>query len=135
MIIHDLFAAGKCLPPEVSPKKEREKRKFCEKMSSADCKMENERKKERMNLLRQGKSFEDREKDCDLDKQRKKTKNDMKNEIEKEFEKISLKHEKRKARDQRNGREKLQQNLKSKKGMRVFREEGRLKKKSVSMKR
>ena len=96
-------------------------------MSSADRKMDNERKKERMKLLRQGKSFEDWEADCELDRQRKETKSGKKNDIEKEFEKISLKHEKRKSRNIRNGKEKLQQNLKAKKGMRIFREEGRLK--------
>ena len=39
---------------------------------------------------------------------------------------ISNKHKTRKLRFQRSGKEKLQQNLKSKKGMRLLREEGRL---------
>ena len=48
--------------------------------------------------------------------------------MEKDFEKLTLKHKKRKLRIQRSGREKLQQNLKANKGMRLLREEGRLRK-------
>ena len=88
------------MPSNRSKSKEREKkRKFRERMSSADRKMDNERKKERMKLLRQGKSFEDWEADCELDRLRKETKSGKKNDIEKEFEKISLKHEEEKNRE------------------------------------
>ena len=48
--------------------------------------------------------------------------------MEKDFEKLTLKHKKRKLRIQRSGREKLQQNLKAKKGMRLLCEEGMLRK-------
>ena len=44
-----------------------------------------------------------------------------------EFEKICSKHQKREWRTKRNGKEKLIENLNSKKGMRLFREEGRIK--------
>ena len=46
-------------------------------------------------------------------------------EVEREFGKINCKHQKRKLRSERTGKEKLQQNLKAKKGMRIFREVGR----------
>ena len=48
--------------------------------------------------------------------------------MEKDFEKLTLKHKKRKLRIQRSGREKLQQKLKAKKRMRILRDEGRLRK-------
>ena len=50
-----------------------------------------------------------------------------KDEKEVEFERLSSKHRIRTLRNQRTGKEKLKQNLMSKKGMRLFREEGRLK--------
>ena len=49
------------------------------------------------------------------------------NDVEREFLKINLKHKKRSLRQQRTGKQKLEQNLKAKRGMRLFREEGRLK--------
>ena len=120
-------------------------------MTSEEQKIENDKLKERVRLLRLGKvnsgeieaekaadkerksedraskNFEQWEADCEIDKERKKKNMEKQDEIEKEFEKISSKFRKREFRNNRNGKEKLQQNLKAKKGMRVFREEGRLK--------
>ena len=46
--------------------------------------------------------------------------------MEKEYEKISQKHKQRKLRIGRTGKQKLQQNLKAKKGMRILRSDGNL---------
>ena len=43
------------------------------------------------------------------------------------MKKINLKHQNRDRRGKRSGKEKLMENLNSKKGMRLFRKEGRLK--------
>ena len=96
------------MPPKRSRSKERErKRKFRAEMSIKDREKVNEQRKS----LRENK-----------------------NEKEKEFERISLKHRKRTLRNQRTEEEKLTQNLMSKKGMRLFRAEGRLKEYKERMK-
>lgn len=78
---------------------------------------EMERNKERIRKFRANKSEEER----------KERAREQKDALVTEFERISLKHQKRDWRKKRNGKEKLMENLKSKKGMRLFREEGRLK--------
>ena len=78
--------------------------------------------KERKRQERLDKSFEHWKEDCEQDIERKK----FGNEMEKEFQLISLKHRNRSSRNLRSGKMKLRENLKAKKGMRNFREEGRL---------
>ena len=85
-----------------------------------------EKANERRRMLRANKSEDGKKKECELDRDRKKKERDSRGEVLKEFENISFKHEKRKIRNLRTGKEKLCENLKSKKGMRLLREEGRL---------
>ena len=87
---------------------------------------EREKANERRRMLRANKSEEEKKKVCEVDKDRKKKERDSRGEVVKEFEKISFKHKKRKIRNEKTCKEKLQENLKSKKGMRLLREEGRL---------
>ena len=75
--------------------------------------------------MRDGRSFEQWEEDFKQDRERKKNQKEGMDEVEREFGKINCKHQKRKLRSERTGKEKLQQNLKAKKGMRIFREVGR----------
>ena len=62
-----------------------------------------------------------------IDRGRKKYEKERKSEIDIDFEKLSIKHKKRVLRSVRTGKKKLTENLQAKKGMRIFREEGRLK--------
>ena len=87
-----------------------------------ECDLERERKTEERNE----RSVEKWQEDCRLDTKRKKDKGGAKEEIEKDFERINQKHKKRQSRSQRDGKAKLQQKLKAKKGMKLFRNEGRL---------
>ena len=89
----------------------------------ADCEADRERKKDE----RDRKTFEEWKADCEADKVRKKYEREQRDESINDFEKISLKHQKRDNRKERTGKEKLMQNLESKKGMRLLREKGRLK--------
>ena len=82
--------------------------------------------KDRKRTMRDGRSFEQWEEDCKQDRERKKNQKEGMDEVEREFGKINCKHQKRKLRSERTGKEKLQLNLKAKKGMRIFREVGRL---------
>ena len=59
--------------------------------------------------------------------ERKEGESEHKDALVTEFEKINLKHQNRDRRGKRSGKEKLMENLNSKKGMRLFRKEGRLK--------
>ena len=79
--------------------------------------------RERKKKFRAGMSNEDKEKV----NERRRNLRGNKNEKEVDFERLSSKHRIRTLRNQRTGKEKLKQNLMSKKGMRLFREEGRLK--------
>ena len=63
---------------------------------------------------------------CAADTERKKEERSRQNDIEKDYEKLNKKHKQRTLRIQRSGKEKLQQQLQSKKGMRLLREQGRL---------
>lgn len=89
-----------------------------------DCDAENERKKERRAKM----NYEDRQQEVEEARKRMKELRFRKEEHEIEFANISVKHRERCFRDQRTGKEKLKNNLKAKKGMRLFRGEGRLKK-------
>ena len=76
--------------------------------------------------MRDGRSFEQWKEDCEQERERKKNQKESMGEVEREFAKINCKHQKRKLRSERTGKEKLKQNLKAKKGMRIFHEVGRL---------
>ena len=70
--------------------------------------------------------MEEWKEDCKDDNERKRKEAENVDSVERELRKIGLKHRKRSLRKQRTGKEKLQQNLKAKRGMRLLREEGRL---------
>ena len=63
---------------------------------------------------------------CAKDKERKREERSSQNEMEEEYGNKLAKHKRREMRVQRTGKEKLQQNLIFKKGMRLLRKEGRL---------
>ena len=83
-----------------------------------------EREKKRKARLKM--SEEQREHTREVDRIRKKEENERRCEEGKEFEKIKLKHRIRELRNQRTGKEKLQQNLDAKRGMRLLNEKGSL---------
>ena len=109
--------------------KERKRKEREEIKKDADwwkdkCYLEKERKREERDELK--KDVEKWKDACDADNERKREEKSHQSETETEYQRISKKHKTRKIRIQRSGKEKLQQNLKSKKGMRLIREEGRL---------
>ena len=83
--------------------------------------------RERILKLRANKSEEEWKADCEADRERNERESEKKDTLVKEFEKIYSKHQKRDKRSKRSGKEKLLENLNSKKGMSLFRGEGRLK--------
>ena len=80
------------------------------------------RKKEK----RDERSLEEWKEDCKADNERKRKEAKNTDSVEREFRKIELKHRKRSLRKLRTGKEKLLQNLKAKRGMRLLHKEGRL---------
>ena len=78
----------------------------------------------RVELFRSKRSWEEWKADCAADKERKES--EQKDALVTEFEKIYLKHQKRDRRNKISGKEKLMENLNSKKGMSLFHNEGRL---------
>ena len=108
------------MPSKRSKSKERDrKRKKRAKLSDDQKEIENEKKRE--------KRLENLDKERAADRARKRKHIENMDEVEREFMKINFKHKKRTLRQQRTGKQKLEQNLKAKRGMRLFREEGRLK--------
>ena len=89
-----------------------------QKLSDDQKEIENEKKRE--------KRLENLDKERAADRARKRKHIENMYEVEREFMKIDFKHKKRTLRQQRTGKQKLEQNLKAKRGMRLFREEGRL---------
>ena len=85
---------------------------------------EKKRISEKMRVLRANMSDIEIEKVKEKDKERKKRQQEAMSDVEKEFERIDMKHKKRSLRKQRNGKMKLEENLQAKKGMRLLREKG-----------
>ena len=96
--------------------------KMTDNQKEKECATDRDRKRKK----RDERSFEEWSEDCKLDAERKRKQVDDMDEVEREFRRIDLKHKKRSLRKQRTGKEKLQQNLKAKKGMSLLRDKGRL---------
>lgn len=115
------------MPSKRSKSKERERKRLQRaNMTDDKKKEENEKKRKRMKSLRDERSLEEWKEDCKADNERKRKEAESLDSVEKEFRNIHSKHRKRSLRKQRTGKEKLQQNLKAKRGMRLLREQGRL---------
>ena len=115
------------MPSKHSKSKEREKKrkmraKMTDNQKEKECATDRDRKRKK----RDERSFEEWSEDCKLDAERKRKQVDYMDEVEREFRRIDLKHKKRSLRKQRTGKEKLQQNMKAKKGISLLRDKGRL---------
>ena len=86
----------------------------------------NEADKLRKRKQRAKRTEEERKKDCEADRERKNKQKGNISDEESDFGRIMGKHRKRELRMSRTGKQKLLENLKSKKGMRILNEEGRL---------
>ena len=82
--------------------------------------------KERRREARNNQGEEEKERILNIDKQRRREARNKQNIEMKEYEKILCKHQRRNLRSKRSGKDKLKENLRSKKGMRLLCEEGRL---------
>ena len=89
-----------------------------------ECAKDKERKKREREEIK--KDLERWKDVCTEDRERKREDKSKRGDVEKEYEKISQKHKQRKLRIGRTGKQKLQQNLKAKKGMRILRSDGNL---------
>ena len=109
-------------------RKNRERKRKSQAEKNEEEKFEEmERNREKMRKYRANKSEEEKNEELRKDRERKERESEQKDALLTEFEKINLKHQKREWRTKRNGKEKLIENLNSKRGMRLFHDEGRLK--------
>ena len=113
-----------CAKEKDRMQEDREKIKKNVEWWKAVCYLDKERKKEERDEIKN--DFDNWKDRCGADKERKREERSHQDETEKEYETIFKKHNTRKLRIHRSGKEKLEQNLKSKKGMRLLREEGPL---------
>ena len=82
--------------------------------------------KERRREARNNQGEEEKERIRNIDKERRREARNKQDIEMKEYGKVLYKHQRRSLRSKRSGKEKLKENLRSKKGMRLLREEGRL---------
>ena len=113
-----------CAKEKDRMQEDREKIKKNVEWWKAVCYLDKERKKEERDEIKN--DFDNWKDRCGADKERKREERSHQDETEKEYETIFKKHNTRKLRIHRSGKEKLEQNLKSKKGMRLLCEEGPL---------